>query len=153
MPATLLQWAAGFAAHAPPLVAAKFQAFLSAQNAELNPTTMPEIFSVGDDDDMHQNSEEAEDDPYYADEAGGDALAQVAAQALAGPAASASTAVRLQGSALPGFGRVKTNRSRESPYDGAAAVDIAAAAGTAALAAEALASLGDGLVETKTEVL
>ena len=155
-PATLLHWAAGFAANAPPGVAVNFQAFLAAQDA-LNPIRLPEVFSVGDgdDDDMTRDSEEAEYDPYLT------SLFGDAELALAVPAATAATTTRLgdhlgasaPGAALLGFGKVKSHRARDSPYDGAAAGDIAAAAGTAALAAEALASAGDGLLEAKTEEL
>ena len=162
MPSTLLHWAAGFAALAPQGVGANFQLWLASQEAALESLRIPQVFSVddGDDDEMARVGDEtehleAEDDPYIASLVGSAEATVAAALQAAAPKVRAGEhpGASAMGTALLGFGKAASARARQSPYAGSAAVDMAAAADTAALANEALAASGDGLVEPKEEDL
>ena len=134
-PATLFEWAAGFAANCPPAVARCFEAFLSQQDAALTAASTAAVAGVGagwtaanaagfigvgtgGGEAAHVDEEE--------DTLGDSLLAAAiaaggAATLAARPGGSALATPRpadSAGGAMLGFGRVRQTRARDDPYGG-----------------------------------
>ena len=111
-PVTLLDWATGFAARAPPSVAALFEQFLLGQEAALAVPVPPDGAAAGAGD-LHVGSEDDPIEDPFEDAALGAALAAAGGDLAAPP--SPNQQRRHRATAMLGFGRVREPKVRTDP--------------------------------------